>query len=168
MQQLTSFMPDQFLICFSTWAPISPPRGRQERAAESRDPLLGSSLFFVVSLTQLPSCSFSFTAKLFYLTSVSIICKGGSRVRSWSCLYNPSSLLLCFSSTGIHFIPLILLPRITITIIPYAIVIFIKNHRVIWAERHVWKSSNPTPCSKQGLPWFGMCQRHMNRLYQKG
>lgn len=36
------------------------------------------------------------------LDKVSKICKGGGRARSWSHLYNPSSLSLCFSSTGTH------------------------------------------------------------------
>lgn len=131
--------------------------GGRNMQLRARTPFLGSSLHFRVSLMQLSNCSLISIAKIFYLTLVSTICKGGGRVRSWSHLYNPSSSLLCFSSSGIHFIPLILLPRITITIIPYALLIGMKNHRIIWAERHVWKSSDPTPCSEPGLAWFVMC-----------
>lgn len=92
MWQLISFVADQFLMCFSTEAPFHHDGAGRDLQLRAGIPFLGRILHFRVSLMQL-TLQFIFIDQLLYLKSVSTVCKSGGRARSWSCLYNPSTLL---------------------------------------------------------------------------
>lgn len=81
MRQLISFVADQFLMCFSTQAPLHHEGAGRVLQLRARIPFLGRILHFRVSLMQL-TLQFIFIDQLLYLKSVSTICKDGGRARS--------------------------------------------------------------------------------------
>lgn len=131
MWQLISFVADQFQVCFSTQTPFHH-QGRGRNLLRAGISFLGRILHCRVSLMQLILQSIFNRSAAFFEVSVYNLQRWWQSKKSILSvqLFHPSSLLLHFSSTGINLIPLIFLPRITITLSPHPLLICMKNHRI--------------------------------------